>query len=156
MASGFLILADGRCLAVRWHYFDLTLRAVAEALDDSVHEQSLRKWLLTLLPEPSGIDELGYGAWLRSKDQQVIRKYLDVRELTLENQRLFHQAALRAGEKAVLAEATNWDPMLVDCLVHLLDMVERADRGEVPSSLSDWTQVKPPEGRKIGPGWETG
>lgn len=154
MPSGFLILADGRCLAARWKYYDLTLRAIAEAVDESHSGQSLREWLLTLVPGPGDIEELGYGAWVRSKDQQVIQKSLDVRELTPENQRLFHEAALRAGKRAKSKEATSWDSMLVECLVHLSDMVERADRGEPPLSLSDLVNVEPPKGKKIGPGWD--
>jgi hypothetical protein len=152
--SGFLILADGRCLAVRWHYYDLTLRTVAESLEESSPARALREWLLTLAPSLSDVEELGYGAWFRPKDRQVIRKYLDLRELTPENQRLFHEAALRAGKLATSPAAAKWDKMLVDCLVHLSDMVERADRGEAPLSLSDWVSVKPSEGKKIGPGWE--
>ena len=154
MPSGFLTLEDGRCLTVRWRYYDLTLRAVAESLEDSQGGRALRQWLLTLVPGPGNIEELGYGAWVRSEDQQVILKCLDVRELTPENQRLFHEAALRAGKRAKSAEATNWDSMLVDCLVHLSDMVERADSGEPPLSLSDLVEVKPPTGKKTGPGWD--
>jgi len=139
---------------VRWHYYDLTLRTVAESLDDSPPAQALREWLLTLLPGPSDIEELGYGAWFRPEDQHVIPKSLDVRELTPENQRLFHHAALRAGRRATSPAAANWDSMLVDCLVLLSDMVERADRGDPPLSRSDWVKVQPSEGRKIGPGWQ--
>ena len=153
MASGFLILADGRCLAVNWRYYDLTLRAVAESLEDSQGGRELRTWLMTLVPGPHDIEELGYGAWLRSEDQQIIPKYLDLRELTPQNQRLFHEAALRAAERGNSPEATTRDSMLIRCLMHLSDMVERANRGEPPLSLSDWVKVEPCEGKKIGPGW---
>jgi len=154
MPSGFLILSDGRCLAVRWRYYDLTLRTVAESLGESQAAHALREWILTLVPGVRDIEEVGYGAWLRSDDQQVIPKRLDVRSLTAENQRLFHDAALQVGRRARSEEAKNWDSILVECLLHLSDMVERADRGEPPLSLSDWDAVKPPEKTKIGPGWD--
>src|SRR5947209_4793053 len=51
MASGFLVLPDGRCFAPRWSAYDATLRAVAAALD-SREEAALRAWLLGLLPGP--------------------------------------------------------------------------------------------------------
>jgi hypothetical protein len=59
MASGFWILADGRCLAVRWRYYDLTLRAVAESLGESHAARALREWILTLVPGLDDIEELG-------------------------------------------------------------------------------------------------
>jgi hypothetical protein len=152
--SGFLILADGRCLALRWRYYDLTLRAVAESLQQSQAAHTLRQWLLTLLPGPYDIVELGHGAWLRSEDQQVIRRHLDVRELTPENQRLFHEAALRAGNQARAEVVASKDAMLAECLVRLSDMVGRANRGEPPLNLSDWTTVEPPQKTKVGPGWD--
>jgi len=153
MPSGFLILADGRCLAVRWLYYDQALRAVADSLEGPGPTHDLREWLLTLLPGPDDEEELGYGAWLRSSDQEVIRRHLDVRELAPENRRMFHEAALRAVEQMKLADAKSRDPMLMDCLVHLANMVERANRGEPPLSLSDWIKVEPPTGKRIGPGW---
>lgn len=153
MPSGFLILADGRCLSVRSRYHDQVLRTVAESLEASESVRPLREWLLSLAPGPDDQEEVGYGAWVRSADQQVMLKHLDVRELTPENQRLFHEAALRAGRRAKSAEATKWDSMLVACLLRLSDMVERVGRAEPPLSLSDWVEVRPPEGKKIGPGW---
>lgn len=154
MPSGFLILSDGRCFAARWRYYDQTLLTVAESLEDSRAARALRDWLMTLVPGPGDIEELGYGAWLRSKDQQIRRKYLDIRELTPENQRLFLDAALHAGERAKSAEATTWDSLLVESLAHLSDKVDRLDRGEPPLSRSDWVKVEPPTGQKRGPGWD--
>ena len=54
VASGFLILSDGRCLARNWAAYDAVLRAVAEQLDATLE---LRAWLLLLLPGPD--DEEG-------------------------------------------------------------------------------------------------
>ncbi|MGB7284918.1 MAG: hypothetical protein WBE13_21840 [Candidatus Acidiferrum sp.] len=153
MASGFLVLADGRCFAIRWHYYDLTMRAIAEQLNHMPNAEALRDWFVSLLPGPNDEGELGYGAWFRTVDQQVVEKYLDVRKLTPENQQLFHQAALSAGKRAELPETASWDSLLVQSLRHLRDLVERADRGEPPLSRSDWVIVKPYMGKRTGPGW---
>jgi len=154
MPSGFLTLADGRCFAVRWHYYDLTMRAIAEELHGSPEADALRSWLESMMPGPSDIEELGYGAFLRVKDQEVVPKSLDVRELTPKNQRLFHEAALRAGKRANCAEAASWDSLLVESLAHLADLVERAERGESPLSKSDCVKIVPCKGRRVGPGWQ--
>jgi len=99
MASGFLILSDGRCFARRWSAHDDVLRAVAVELDD--RHSALREWLLSLLPGPNDEEHIGFGPWVRRADQRVIQRYLDLRELTLENQKILQQAMLRAGERAV-------------------------------------------------------
>jgi len=150
MPSGFLILADGRCLARRWWAYDRIIQAVADSVDDSAAGLALRDWLLALLPGPDDEEEIGYGAWYRAADSQTVVRHLDIREFTPENQRLFHTAALKSSKRC--AES----PGVFDAeesLLDLGDMVERADRGEPPLSRSDWREVAPSEGRHIGPGW---
>jgi len=150
MASGFIVLADGRCFSPTSRLYDLTLRMVADQLQDSEAARTLRKWLLTLLPDPSDTD-VGYG-FVRASDQRTVERMIDVRELTVENQHLFHRAAQLAGERmqSEMGEQANWARK---CAVSLADMVARADRGEAPLSRSDWREVTPPTGRKLGPGW---
>ena len=63
MASGFLILADGRCLACRWWAYDAVIKAVAEQLGGSDAALALREWLLSLLPGPDDEQHIGYGPW---------------------------------------------------------------------------------------------
>src|SRR5512133_2616404 len=144
MASGFIVLSDGRCFARRWWAYDQVLRAVSAELDGA-----LREWLLSLLPGTEDEEELGYGAWLRKSDKEIVRRFLDVRDLTHENQRRFHDAAKRANRKA----SSDSDLVLKKCLSDLADMVDRADKGEPPLSLSDWTVVEPPSGKCLGPDW---
>jgi hypothetical protein len=120
------------------------VRAIAELLSGALGD-----WLLSLLPGPEDEEELGYGAWLRKSDGQVISRFLDVRDLTEENQRRFHEAVVKANQKT----NSESDPMLIKCLADLSDMVERANRGEPPLGRSDWTLVQPSSGLHLGPGW---
>ena len=147
MASGFLILADGRCLARRWWAYDAVIKAVAEQLGGSDAALVFREWLLSLLPGSNDEEHIGYGPWLRAEDNQLIERRLDIRELTVENQRLFHDAALKAAQNHPPEEDES------ESLLDLSDMLVRADRGEPPLSRSDWREVVPSEGKRIGPGW---
>jgi hypothetical protein len=154
MPSGFLILADGRCWARRWLAYDQIIRAVADSVEESPSGRTLRSWLLSLLPGPNDDEEIGYGAWYRTADNETVVRRLDIRELTPANQRLFHNAVLEAAKRcAESAEAFDWLDLGRESLVDLGDMVVRADRGEAPLSRSDWREVVPSEGRRIGPGW---
>src|SRR6516162_9076422 len=97
MASGFLVLPDGRCLARRWSAYDKVVGAVADQLGEEQAAQQLKQWLLEQLPGPNDEEELGYGAWFRTADQQVVARYIDLRQMTMENQQLFCEAAKRAA-----------------------------------------------------------
>ena len=52
MASGFLVLPDGRCLSRRGFAHDGVIRAVADQLGPGSVEQNLKKWLAEQLPGP--------------------------------------------------------------------------------------------------------
>jgi hypothetical protein len=153
VASGFLVLADGRCFAPNWKDYDAVLKAVADQLNGSQPALVFRNWLLSLLPGPTDVAELGYGPWLRIADDMLVDRFLDIRELTPENQKMFHEAARKSGQRALSSEALDWPDWLKSALVDLADMVERADRGEPPLSRSMWMDVVPSKCRKIGPGW---
>jgi hypothetical protein len=148
VASGFLVLPDGRCFAPRWSFYDAVLRAIADELG-APEGAELRGWLLGLLPGPADEEHVGYGPWYRAADGQLIARTLDLRELTPMNQRLICEAAKRAASSG-RASHPEW---LADCLCKLSDMVARFERGEPPLSRSDWVEIVPSEGRKIGPGW---
>ena len=148
MASGFLILPDGRCFAPRWSYYDDALRAVADELLEP-ETAELRRWLLGLLPGPADEEHVGYGPWYHAAEDRLVGRALDLRELTPGNQRLICEAAKRAASRGEVGHP-GW---LADCLSKLSDMVTRVERGEPPLSRSDWVEVVPPEGRNIGPGW---
>src|SRR5262249_12019234 len=120
----------------------------------SAEARILRDWLLTLLPGPNipDGDELMF-AWVRRSDGEIVRRHLDLRELTPQNQKIFYGAAKAAGKKAQ-SYSSEWpDSLLRECLIHLAEMVEKAERGEDPLLDSMWTSIQPSEGRKMGPGW---
>ena len=143
MASGFIVLPDGRCFSRRWSAHDVVLRAVAE----QVTAGPLHAWLLSQLPGPDDEEELGYGAWGRASDNASVLRFIDMRLMTEQNQRLFCEAVKRA---ASIPHDEEW---LGRCLDDFADMVTRMERGEPPLSKSDWVDVVPPEGERIGPGW---
>lgn len=143
MASGFIVLPDGRCFSRHWSAHDAVLRAVADAVGDA----PLRQWLFDQIPGPDDEEELGYGAWLRTSDNTVVVKCIDLRLMTKENQKVFCDAAKHAAPK------NRDEEWLKDCIEDLSDMVQRMERGEPPLSKSDWVVVVPPEGGRIGPGW---
>ncbi len=150
MPSGFLVLPDGRCFARRWSAHDAVLRAVADHLAVDPASGELQRWLLDQLPGPDDEEEIGYGAWVRRSDGQVVVRYLDLRLMTPENQQLFCRAVKSAASPA---HGEDW---LRSCLEDLADMVARYERGELPLSRSDWREVVAPEGGPIGPGWSAG
>jgi hypothetical protein len=151
MASGFIVLGDGRCFSPTSRLYDITMRAVADELVDSEAARTLREWLLSLLPGPTDAD-LGYG-WIRSSDQDTVLRHLDLRELTNANQRLFYRAARVAGDRFQSEESGELLSWKKKCCTALADMVARAERGEPPLTRSDWTTIEPSKGRKLGPGW---
>ena len=132
------------------------MRAIAEELNHMPSAEALHDWFVSLLPGPDDEEELGYGAWFRTADQQVVLKSLDLRELTPVNQQLVHQAAKSAGKRAESPDAANWDSLFVQSLHYLADLVERTERGEPPLSGTDAIKVKPPSGKRSGPGWSEG
>jgi hypothetical protein len=146
VASGFIILRDGRCLSVRHAAHDAVLRSVAESLDEG---SSFREWLLTQVPDDSD-SELGY-AFVRAVDGAHVERVLDLRCLTEVNRRLFEGAARRA-EPVGGPRAPEED--VISALSRFRAMLDSCERGEPPLALSDWTCEAPAAESKIGPGWE--
>ncbi len=154
MASGFLILPDGRCFARNWAIFDATLLAVAEHLEATSVADEFRDWLLGLVPGPNDEAHVGYGPWFRAADQVLVERYLDLRELTPENQRLLCQAARLAALEQPSCPNSALQQLFDICLADLADMIARVSWGETPLSRSDWREVVPSRDRKLGPGWK--
>ena len=121
MASGFIILRDGRCLSVRHAAHDALLRSVVAALEEG---SPLRTWLLTQVPSDGDI-ELGY-AFIRAAGGEHVARVLDLRCLTETNRRLFESAARRAspigGPCAPLEDVTS-------ALHRLRAMLDSCERG---------------------------
>lgn len=143
MPRGFIVLPDGRCFSRTWGAHDLIVQAIAEACS----EPQLQSWLFKQLPGPDDVQELGYGAWLRTVDEQITMRKIDTRLMTAENQRLFCEAVKLAAINSAAVEP------LQSCLYDLADMVGRVEQGEPPLSKSDLRSVYEPHGDRIGPGW---
>jgi hypothetical protein len=146
MASGFITLRDGRCLAVRWTYHDAVVAAIAAQLDGDDAERELAAWLRSRLPGPDDIEHLGHGPWLRKRDGAHIPRTLDLRAFDGLHRDLFEEGALRAAKR--LPES---DPSYT-AVRRLAEMILRARRGEPPLELSDLRAVMPCEVKRDGPG----
>jgi hypothetical protein len=149
MASGFIILPDGRCFAPRWSVYDKVIEALVNVLSDTKNEKELKTWLISILPGKKDIPNIGYGPWVRVKDNQVIERYLDMRRMSLEYQCIFQEAIKRAASNS--NKISNNNESIRDPLNRIADMVYRIERGEEPLSLSDWDKVVPTKGDHIGP-----
>jgi hypothetical protein len=146
VASGFITLRDGRCLAVRWSFHDAIIAAIAAELDRDDTERELAAWLRGRLPGPDDIEHLGYGPWVRQRDGAHIPRTLDLRAFAASYRDRFEEGALRVAQH--LPEAD----VLHKAVARLADMILRARRGEPPLELSDLRAVKPRELNRDGPG----
>ena len=99
------------------------------------------------LPGRDDEEELGYGAWLRNSDQTIIVKFIDLRLMTVENQRLFCEAAKRA---ASIHRDEEW---LLRNLSDLADMVSRVERGSRRCRDPIGSTCCPRRTNGFGPGW---
>ncbi len=105
MASGFLVLPDGRCFSSRSYFHDAVLTEINELMS----EPNLRHWLTEQLPGPDDTVDFGWG-WLRASDQSTILRFIDLRLMTGKNQLLILDAAMRAA--AVRHQAIRPTPAL--------------------------------------------
>ncbi len=144
MASGFIILRDGRCLSVRHAIHDSVLRSIAAAIEDG----NLRGWLAAQVPADGDID-LGY-AFVRAGSGEHVSRELDTRGLTESNRRSFELAAAKA-EPIAGPHAPFKD--VAFAMKRLREMLRLIDEGRPPLELSDWTIEAPPCEERIGPGW---
>jgi hypothetical protein len=143
MASGFIVLGDGRCCSVRWQVHDGVVAAVAATLDE---RDPLRVWLVEQLPKDGDV-ELGYG-FVRHTDGEHVVRHVDVRGLTPQNQVAFEEAAMRTASTPGEHAAD-----IAIGLERLREMVRRRRAAEPALELSDWTSEAPACTARIGPGW---
>lgn len=152
MASGFIILHDGRCFARRWTFYDAAINGVIDELINSPAEKDLATWLRGLLPGPDDID-IDY-CWIRKSDNENVLRHLDLRELTVDNHQRFYAAARRALHRLQFTDTSKLHKDWILCLSILVEMIDRAEKGEPPLSMSDWVSVEPESGMHSGPGWD--
>ncbi|WP_276482519.1 hypothetical protein [Paraflavitalea pollutisoli] len=157
MASGFIILSDGRCLARRWTFYDLIFELVIEVLSADQDQDELKiafcNWLRTQIPSSEDI-ECGY-CFIRPDGENVVRHF-DLRELTPGNQEIFWKAIQRILIRDILQpEKDEYDLIRIKVFKIFLRMKKLADRLDHPDNLSDWRKgyTEPPSGERVGPGW---
>jgi hypothetical protein len=71
MASGFIVLSDGRCFARGWSAYDEVLRAVAAELHGEFQE-----WLVSLVPNTEDEEHLGYGPGYANRISKSLNDFL--------------------------------------------------------------------------------
>ena len=152
MASGFLILGDGRCFSVRWGAYDQYLLAIADELVRSPEEVALGNWLRSLVPTDVDIEEIGHGPWVRAADGKIMGRTLDVRELAPRSQRFFEIGAQRAFTRLKLGQGSRLPPNWLERLQRLMTMFKYARQGRPIAAMSDWREgyVEPATGRTLG------
>src|SRR6476660_9170691 len=79
VASGFIVLRDGRCLAVRSRLHDSVVRSIARAIPIG---DPLREWLTKQAPGHQDA-ELGH-AFVRTGDAVHVSRLIDTRGMTPE------------------------------------------------------------------------
>ena len=152
MASGFIILSDGRCWARRWTAYDYLLEITAQELGGCKEEMNLKLWLQSLIPGENDT-ELGWG-FLKKDTEEKVTRNLDLRELTPTNQQMFWAALQRATTKLITASGEKNEHFIFE-LKRILRMRRLALIRDSPDNLSDWVKghVEPSSGKRIGPGW---
>lgn len=141
MASGFIVLRDGRCFAVRSQLHDAVLRSIARALPN---EDVLREWLTRQVPSDQD-HEMGH-AFVRAADDVHVSRSIDTRAMAPEVRQRF--------EHGVRVATSTGEPNHEDldrCLSRLQMMLGLCDQGQPPLELSDWRVLTPPPDERIGP-----
>jgi hypothetical protein len=153
MASGFIILSDGRCLAPRYTGYDYLLELAVSEMADSGEERAFKAWLQTRVPAEGDI-ESGFGGFIKPITHENVIRHLDLRELTPANQERLWIAWQKAVSKLILSRDER-DSFIVFRLKRLLRMRRLVRIKDNPDNLSDWIKgyVEPPTGAKAGPGW---
>jgi len=157
MASGFIILKDGRALARRWSHYDyiieLAISELSKTNDKSAED--LKNWFQTLIPNEGDIEN-GYGGFIRKADGENIQRWLDLRELTSVNQQLFWESIQNALTRLSSDDQAKTDIQdSIKLLKRFLEMKHLADIGDNPDNLSDWGKgyIVHQSGKRVGPGW---
>lgn len=148
MASGFIYLQDGRACALRWRYYDRLVTLIIMQLEAMPNTEEFASWLRRQIPSDDDVVHLGHGPWRRRSDGQLIRRVLDIRELSPACQELF----ARAAKNAVQFAKEDLDKQAISKLVAMLAAVET---GQPPGELNDCRSLKPPSGGKVGPHWNS-
>ena len=151
MASGFIILNDGRCFSRHWSLYDAIIKLAVDGLTDNINVVEFKDWLQALLPGENDMYD-GLGGFYRAGTDENVSRWLDLRELTDENQQLFWNALLVTQANEQFRKDNEYIVALLDTIIK---MKQLADNNDPPENLSDWRDgyTQPPTGNHIGPGW---
>lgn len=153
MASGFIILKDGRCFAPRWTGYDEIIKIVIKELYEVENGKPLADWLKLKIPNDELSEELEAGwGFLDVESDEWITRNLDLRSLTNENQLLYWKA-IKRGKNKLNKKGKVYSSISPDLINTLCDMMERAENGEPPMELTHWNKLAEPCTEKKGPGW---
>jgi hypothetical protein len=139
MASGFIILKDCRCLARRWTIYDYLIELVIDDLSYLQDSKAIefKHWLQTLIPKEN--DEYnGYGGFIRQETGEDVQRWLDLRELTEENQQLFWKSLQLRLRKLITSPEKDKNDDLIWLLKYFLRMKRLTDIRDNPDNLTDW------------------
>lgn len=153
MASGFIVLKDGRCFAPRWSIYDEVIRITIRELQEIENGQLLADWLKLQIPETEDDEdkEMGWGFIDPRINNDIVNRQLDLRSLTFGNQDLFLKAVQNGMDK--LNTDPNYSTLPVEFFEVFHKMFELCEKGEPPMELTDWRKLADPCTEKKGPGW---
>jgi hypothetical protein len=152
MVSGVWVLKDGRGYSqstsfmiklIKHIHKELSIMEKAEAFTEY-----LKKYIFTDNLEPNGS-----GGFNNKATGEAVIMDIDLREFTPENQGLFWLASQYRLKKLVINNDRK-DSSIIKELKILLDMNNRANRGEDPRKSNHMEFITPPTGNKNGPGWD--
>jgi len=154
MASGFIVLKDGRCFAPRWSIYDEVIRITIRELEEIEKGQELADWLKMQIPEPEDNEdnEIGWGFIDPRINNNIVNRELDLRALTDENQQLFWKAVQKGMDKLTNG-APNYSTLPVEFFEVFHKMFVLCNKGEPPMELTHWNKLADPCTEKKGPGW---
>ena len=152
MASGFIILGNGRCLAPRFTGYDYLLELAMAEMADSGEEGEFKAWLQTRIPSEGDIED-GCGGFIKLLTHENIMRHLDLRELAPANEERLWVAWQKAIRKLILARDERYQYIILR-LKRVLRMRRLVRIKDDPDNLSDWIKgyVEPATGAKTGPG----
>ncbi|MGO4291289.1 hypothetical protein [Chitinophaga sp. RAB17] len=152
MASGFIIIKDGRCFSRKSAVYDYIISIVIKELRMNDPDNEFGLWLASLIPGEKDID-IGYG-FIRHDTGEELARWLDLGEITEANQLIFW-SSLQHFLNRNITDLRSRDESTYELLIILLKMNYLADTGDDPDNLSDWHKgyTEPYTNNRIGPGW---
>ncbi|MGB6083346.1 MAG: hypothetical protein WBF63_03945 [Moheibacter sp.] len=153
MASCFIIYKDGRCFSRRWSGYDYIIKIAIRELKSIENGLPLANWLELQIPiEDIEIESDSCYGFYNSRIDDWVNRYLDIRSLTPENQKLFWEAITK-GRIKLINEGKNYSELNLDYFERFYKMYELAENGEPPMDYNDWGKLAEPCSEKNGPGW---